>query len=133
MNCNRQSLSILMHGDRGWTVFKHVRGGDSYMLYQQRKVLYPLHLKENTDTGFMCLCFVNKPESFFIERQLTTEICKMYSFSFIQLIIIFTINFQFGINLNKKCLQITTTGFFKWWMVLYTWKSLNNTGQYQFY
>jgi len=40
-----------MHGDRGWTVFKHVRGGDSYMLYQQRKVLYPLHLKENTDTG----------------------------------------------------------------------------------
>ena len=83
---------------------------------------------------FYVLVLRKKPESFFIERQLTTEICKMYSFSFIQLIIIFTISLQFGINLNKKCLQITTTGFFKWWMVLlYTWKSLNNTRQYQFY
>ena len=51
MSCSHPSLNILMHGDRGWTVFKLVKGGDSCTLCQQKKVSYPLHLKGNVDSG----------------------------------------------------------------------------------
>lgn len=40
-----------MHGGGEWIIFRPVRGGDSYMMCQLRKVLYPLHLNGNMDSG----------------------------------------------------------------------------------
>ena len=67
---SHQNLNNLMLGEKGWTIFRLARGGDSYMMCQLKKDWYPFLMKESMDNGGKNECLFSKK----LVSQLITQV-----------------------------------------------------------